>query len=326
MAQHDYVIDNADGATVRADINSALAAAVSLNSGSSAPSTTFAYQLWADTGNDLLKMRDGTNTSWIVIGVLDDNLIDGQTEDTSPDGDADFVLTYDTSASGFKKVLLRRVAPKQPTRQVLTSGSAATYTPPTNCRFIRVTLKGGGGGSGGNGTASQTAGGDGGDTSFNSVVAKGGKGSSPSNDGAGGLGGSGGSNNSLTVSRRAGAPGGNATNQIWTSSNFIAVGGHGGGAGGANSVASGTGGAAGAGGANSGGGASGAGVGSGSQSTISGFHISGGGGEGEEAVLWLPATTYTYTIGAGGSAGNAGTSGLAGAAGGTGRIDVEEFY
>ena len=53
MAQHDYVIDNATGANVRADINSALLAISSNNSGSSAPSTTYATQFFADTTNSL---------------------------------------------------------------------------------------------------------------------------------------------------------------------------------------------------------------------------------------------------------------------------------
>jgi len=44
MAQHDYVIDNSTGANVRADINGVLQAIASNNSGSSAPSTTFALQ------------------------------------------------------------------------------------------------------------------------------------------------------------------------------------------------------------------------------------------------------------------------------------------
>jgi len=49
MAQHDYVIDNSTGANVRADINSVLQAIASNNSGSSDPSTTYAFQLFADT-------------------------------------------------------------------------------------------------------------------------------------------------------------------------------------------------------------------------------------------------------------------------------------
>ena len=54
MAQHDYVIANQGFPAFRADLNSALSAIASNNSGSSAPSTTYAYQLWYDTGNNHL--------------------------------------------------------------------------------------------------------------------------------------------------------------------------------------------------------------------------------------------------------------------------------
>ena len=54
----------------------------------------------------------------------------------------------------------------------------------------------------------------------------------------------------------------------------------------------------------------------------------GGAGAGEyvELIINNPAATYTYTIGAGGTAGTAGSSGGAGNAGGTGVIIVDEFY
>ena len=42
MSQHDMIIDNSTGANVRADINNALGAIATNNSGSSAPSTTYA--------------------------------------------------------------------------------------------------------------------------------------------------------------------------------------------------------------------------------------------------------------------------------------------
>ena len=70
MATHDYVIANGDGATVRADINSALAAIVSNNSNGSSPSTTYAYQWWYDTGNNILKMRNAANNAWITIATF----------------------------------------------------------------------------------------------------------------------------------------------------------------------------------------------------------------------------------------------------------------
>lgn len=70
MSQHDYVLDNATGATFRADLNSALAAIVSQNSGATEPATMFAFQFWADTANDLLKIRNAANNAWVSIGAL----------------------------------------------------------------------------------------------------------------------------------------------------------------------------------------------------------------------------------------------------------------
>jgi hypothetical protein len=71
MAQHDYVIDNQSGASFRSDLNNALAAIVSQNSGSTAPATTYAYMMWPDTTTGLLKMRNGANTDWITLRELD---------------------------------------------------------------------------------------------------------------------------------------------------------------------------------------------------------------------------------------------------------------
>jgi len=70
MAQHDYIIDNQSAANFRADINTALAAIVSNNSGNTAPSTTYAHQIWADTTAGLLKMRNAANSAWLTIGTL----------------------------------------------------------------------------------------------------------------------------------------------------------------------------------------------------------------------------------------------------------------
>jgi hypothetical protein len=67
MANHDYNIANATAPQVRADINNALLAIVSTNSGSSQPSTMFANQLWYDTTNNQLKMRNEANNAWIVL-------------------------------------------------------------------------------------------------------------------------------------------------------------------------------------------------------------------------------------------------------------------
>ena len=71
MAQHDYVIANGTGAAVRSDLNNALAAIVSQNSGATAPSPTYAYQFWADTTTGLLKLRNAANSAWITLFQLD---------------------------------------------------------------------------------------------------------------------------------------------------------------------------------------------------------------------------------------------------------------
>ena len=71
MSQHDYVIANQTFPNFRTDLNSAFAASVSQNSGASAPSTTYAYQLWYDTGNDILKMRNADNDAWIDLFTVD---------------------------------------------------------------------------------------------------------------------------------------------------------------------------------------------------------------------------------------------------------------
>ena len=70
MAQHDYDIANQSGAAFRQDLNNCLDAIVSQNSGASEPSTTYAYQWWADTTSGLLKIRASDNASWITVGTL----------------------------------------------------------------------------------------------------------------------------------------------------------------------------------------------------------------------------------------------------------------
>jgi hypothetical protein len=78
MAQHDYNIANQTGANFRADLNNALSAIASNNSGSSEPSTTFAYEWWIDTSANVLKLRNSANNAWITMpfSITADNTID----------------------------------------------------------------------------------------------------------------------------------------------------------------------------------------------------------------------------------------------------------
>ena len=70
MAQADGTIQNDTGSNVRADINNNIAAAFTNHSGSSAPGTTFAYQWYADTTNNLMKIRNGANDGYVTVGDL----------------------------------------------------------------------------------------------------------------------------------------------------------------------------------------------------------------------------------------------------------------
>lgn len=70
MAQHDYVIANGTGAAVRSDLNGALGAIATNNSGATEPATTYAYQWWPDTTTGLLKIRNAANSAWVTVGTL----------------------------------------------------------------------------------------------------------------------------------------------------------------------------------------------------------------------------------------------------------------
>ena len=70
-------VANGSGAVVRADLNAHLEAATTLNSGATAPTTTFANMWWADTSANILKRRNNANTAWISVMDLTSGLIIG---------------------------------------------------------------------------------------------------------------------------------------------------------------------------------------------------------------------------------------------------------
>ncbi len=71
MSQNDLVISNQTFPSFRSDLNNALQALGSLNSGSSAPSTTYANMMWYDTSANILKVRSESDSTWINVGYLD---------------------------------------------------------------------------------------------------------------------------------------------------------------------------------------------------------------------------------------------------------------
>ena len=78
MSQHDFNIANQGFPAFRADLNNALAALATLSSGGTAPSSTYAGQLWLDTAADpsVLKVRNADDDAWISVLELN------QTSDT----------------------------------------------------------------------------------------------------------------------------------------------------------------------------------------------------------------------------------------------------
>lgn len=73
MAQHDYVIDNQSAPSARSDLNGALQAIVTQNSGASAPTTTYSDMFWYDTTNNQIKKRNEANSAWITLGTINES-------------------------------------------------------------------------------------------------------------------------------------------------------------------------------------------------------------------------------------------------------------
>ena len=75
MAQHDYVINNDTAPNVRSDINLALAAIASNNSGATEPATTYANMFWYDTDTDVMKQRNENNSAWVTLELTPTTLV-----------------------------------------------------------------------------------------------------------------------------------------------------------------------------------------------------------------------------------------------------------
>lgn len=220
-------------------------------------------------------------------------------------------LALNSGAGGFH-VVAGASGAQQPTRQVLTSGSAATYTTPAGATRLFVREVGGGGGGAGSGTAPAGAG-NGGNTTFSTFTAGGGgAGVNAGNSGAAGTA----TGGSLNVVGAVGQGGSDTANSFGGSGASAPVFGGAGAGGTITGPAAGNPGTT-----NTGGGGGGASSGG----TV---HSGGGGSSGGyvEGTITAPAATYVYTVGAAGTAGGAGTGGAAGTVGGTGLIVVDEFY
>ena len=69
--RHDYTLDNQSGANFRSDLNSALSAIQSVNSGSGTPTDTAAFMLFVDTGDgNNLKARNANDDGNVTLGPI----------------------------------------------------------------------------------------------------------------------------------------------------------------------------------------------------------------------------------------------------------------
>lgn len=216
------------------------------------------------------------------------------------------------------QTVMNPALPSAPTIQKFLSGSG-TYTKPFGVTHIQVKMVGGGGGGAGSGTSGGGSGGNGGSTTFGTGTASGGNGGPSTGfvpaivgatlgsgwQGTAVSGTAGGSPDSGSGSNSGGG-GGNAPYY----------------AGGAPTTGTTNSEAGNAGVPNTGGGGSGG-------QTVGASYFSGpGGGSGAfiEAFIPSPASTYSYSVGVGGTAGTAGTGGFIGGTGGSGYIEVTEYY
>lgn len=123
MSQHDYTIDNQDGASFRGDINDALAAIVTQNSGSTAPTVTFPGMIWFDTsGAGVIKMRNAANTAWVLLA---DVLLAGKTLGGALGVDGNLTVTGALIVAGLATYTNM---PTLGTSQATTSGTTKDFT------------------------------------------------------------------------------------------------------------------------------------------------------------------------------------------------------
>mgnify|MGYP003149503558 CR=1 FL=1 len=115
MSTHDYNLANQSGASFRSDLNNCLAAILSNNSNGSAPSTTVAYSIWADTSAGKLKIRNAANDGFVDLINLDGTI----QRDISLTGD--LTLTDKIIHSGDTNTAIR--FPSADTFTIETAGS-----------------------------------------------------------------------------------------------------------------------------------------------------------------------------------------------------------
>jgi len=104
MTERVIVIPNATASVTRTNINDALAALGSTNSGASEPPSSLNNMLWYDTANHLLKMKAETGADWISIGYFDQStdsfkILDDTVVTTAAGVDTDGIIGDQSTAT-----------------------------------------------------------------------------------------------------------------------------------------------------------------------------------------------------------------------------------
>ncbi len=294
MAQSDQSVQNATFPSVRADINDNLAALFSQSSGNSAPSVTVAFQPWTDTSSSppVYKIRNGSNSAWITVGVLDPAGF--QVGGITP-------IANGGTGAITAALALAALLPSQggnAGKALVTSGSAASWGTVAAGASIQVFTA--------NGTYTPTAG----KTTFLAFVTGGGGGGGggTNNEPPGGGGGGGGSGFRLYTSAEMGANAAITFGGAGSAGNFDAPSG---GAGGTSQVdPAGTGLTLSAFGGGGGGGGGGDGSGGGSTNSLVSIDGNSGSGQSRGLAFWAAGAGKGGNGGAQFSNGTAGTAGV----------------
>lgn len=131
MAQHDYNIANQTGLEFRVDLNNALQAIVTDNSGATAPSTTFPGMFWRDTSvsPSVLKKRNDANDAWVTVLTPAGEAISGATTAAAQRS----ALGLGTAATGYLGALAHQVVQLDgAARLPAVDGSLLLNLPPTS--------------------------------------------------------------------------------------------------------------------------------------------------------------------------------------------------
>ena len=99
--QADGVVNNGSGSVVRAAINAQIAAAFTNHSNTTAPSTTYGCQFYADTSADVLKLRKKDNSAYVNLRKFDGEIMLPDGTDNDPalffNSNTDVGLRYDST-------------------------------------------------------------------------------------------------------------------------------------------------------------------------------------------------------------------------------------